>query len=263
VAAAHGVWCVHSRQPLKITWGLKLYGDVLKFGIKLYVASVLSFLSVYLVGLIVAIYLTAAEVAFFQIAQARAILLAQIASAVGTVLYARVSSLGSDSNDGTQLAVTTFRITLLLTGCAALAALALAYPAVHLIYGAAYGGVVLPLLIFLPAVAIDSAGGPLNQFYIGRGRPGVTTIFVLVALISQLATLWIAVPRWGVTGAAIATASAMALGTVVRILAFFMMFKVRLKDMLRPTRADFLFVFGFVRSRLASAMAAVPLLRPR
>ncbi len=258
LAVAHGAWRVHSAQPLKVAFRTVLFRDVLKFGLKLYLGSVASFLGLYLVGLTVAIYLTSTDVAYFQIALARALLLAKIAAAVAAVLYPTVAALTGMGDEATRLTARAFRITLLLTVTAAGAAMLFAGPAVRLIYGAEYAGVVLPLLVLIPAVAVDSATSIFTQYFIGRGRPMVTTAFTFAVLMPQIAVLWIVVPRWGVAGAAWATAAALTLGAAVRVAAFVVISGAGLRELAAPRREDVTFIWRFFAGRLKALSGGHP-----
>ena len=258
LSVVYGMHRVHRAEMMRVHANLRLIRDLMGFGLKMYVGSVIGYFSTYLAGLMVLAYLTTEEVAYFQIALARALLLAKVASASGTILYPRVSEMGEQASDSRDLSVRAIRITLLVSLAAGAVGLIAAYPLVVLLYGIAYVDVALPLMILIPAVTLQSSTGLMTNFFLGVGRVWTTVGFSVVALVPQVALLWIVVPRWGVPGAAAATAGAWVLASLVRLVVFSVVAKAPVRDLVFIRKDDLRFVYGFGMKRVKALVRAMP-----
>jgi O-antigen/teichoic acid export membrane protein len=256
-AVAYGVVRVHGREPMEPHTDLQIFRDLATFGAKLYTQTLISYFFVYLSGLLVLMYLPAAQLAFFRMGQERAFLLSRVPAAVGVLLYPRVARLGDQQNEAAMLATWSFRIALwILVVFGAVLAL-VAQPLVLLLYGRAFNPVTLPLLIFIPGVVIDSATTLIVSYFTGRGRLWLIVALNLTGLVIQIAFLAIAVPRWGMIGAAVTTSLAYAFIGALRMLAFHHLEKVRFTDMLVPRAADAAFVTRFITDQVRDAWRRV------
>jgi O-antigen/teichoic acid export membrane protein len=224
-----------------------LFTDLLRFGSTLYLHSVIGYLHTYGSSLIVLGSLSSAQLAFFRLGQDRASLLARIPTAVGTLLFPRSSALG-DAEAREMLARSVRTVLVVLLACG-VAALALARPAVFLLYGASFAGVVTPLLIFVPGIIADGASALVIQYLIGRGRLWPVVCASLGGLAIQLSLLFVAVPRWGVTGAAAAASLGFVLTALLRVAIVRAIDGVSVASLI-PRWTDVVFVVNFVRDRV-------------
>jgi O-antigen/teichoic acid export membrane protein len=239
-----------------------LFRDLIGLGLKMYVGSLISYFSTYLASLTVLIYLTTEEVAFFQIALARALLLAKFASASVTILYPRIAVLGERNSESRDLTVQSFRITLLVSLAAAAIGMVIAYPFVVLLYGFDYADVAFPLMILIPAVALQSSTSLMTSFFLALGKAWTTVGLSVVSLVPQVALLWIIVPHWGVPGAAAATAGAWVLASLVCLLVFSAITKAPISDLVRIRKDDARFVYGFGMSWVKANVPTIPRIAP-
>jgi len=257
VAVMYGAFREHRHEVLRPTARLLIYRDLLAFGLKLYVGSVIGFLNTRLSALLVVWYLTTDEVAFHQIGMTRALLLGQIASASATLLYPRIASMREQPARATELTARVMRTTLLLMSVAGAVAMLFAWPGVLLLYGRPYLGVVVPFIVLVPAVVAQGATGMIERFLLARGKVWTTVVLSSVALVPQLALLWFVVPRWGVPGAAVATAGALLLRAAARIAVFVVIEGVPLRDTVAVRRSDAVTVVRFGLERLKAVRATV------
>jgi len=99
---------------------------------------------------------------------------------------------------------------LLATGIGAVGPLA-----IGLLYGEAFTGAVVPLLILLPGVVLVSQVHIFYSDLNGRGKPGATTISALLSLLVTIILDLALIPRYGIIGAAIASLCAYAVEFLV------------------------------------------------
>jgi len=252
-AVVYGVIRVHRREPMEPHADPQVFRDLAEFGGKLYAQSLISYFHVYLSGLLVLMYLPAAQLAFFRMGQERALLLGRVPAAVGVLLYPRIARLGDQRAEAVMLATWSFRISFWILVVLGSTLAIVAQPVVLLLYGREFLPVAAPLLLFIPGVVIDSATTLIVSYFTGRGRLWLIVGLNLTALATQVALLAIALPRWGMLGAAVATSLAYGFIGVLRMLVFHRLEKVRLRDLLVPRAEDAAFVTGFAADRLREA----------
>jgi len=88
------------------------------------------------------------------------------------------------------------------------------------IYGSKFDGATVPARIILLGLALEGVVGVVTAFLYGVGRPGLTSIAMGAGLVATVTLDIILIPRFGATGAAVASAVAY-LTTALALLAFF------------------------------------------
>jgi O-antigen/teichoic acid export membrane protein len=242
VALLYGIVRVHRSQPYRFSFDTRVIRQLISFGAKLYAGSVIGFMGVYLAGGIIASYLNQESVAFFQIALTRALLLAKLASAIGTLLYPRIASLKDDIPGAIALFSTAFRVNSLLTGIAAITMMVLADPVIKLLYGNDYTPVIFPFVILTAGVAIDSMTGSVTSLFNARGRPFIPTILAAIVIVPQIILLTIFVPNGDILIAAWITSGAFVLGASFRLIAISRIFDINPAELLIPGKADIILI---------------------
>jgi O-antigen/teichoic acid export membrane protein len=123
-----------------------------------------------------------------------------INSAVRDVMF----SSDSAKNDSARLAAAT-RISTALTTAAGIGVGALSVAFLPILFGSDFKGAVLPTVILIAAVIAGNPGSISGVGLTARGRPGLRSLALFIALIVNVVAVLILVPRMGATGAAIAT----------------------------------------------------------
>jgi O-antigen/teichoic acid export membrane protein len=238
-ALLYGALRVHRTHKFTLRFDVSALRMLVSFGAKLYVGSVIGFAGLYITGGIIATFLTQESVAFFQIALTRALLLTKLASALGTLLYPKIAAFNDDDEAGAiTLFATVFRVNVLVTGSAALAMIVIATPTIKLLYGHSYTPVIVPFMILIAGVAIDSMTTNVLSLFSARGRPLIPTVLAAIVVIPQIVILLLIVPNGGVIIAAWITAGAFLLGTIFRLIAVKRVFAINLRDVLVPGKSD-------------------------
>ncbi len=241
-ALLYGVTRVHRSHTYRFSIDTRAIRTLVSYGAKLYVGSLIGFAGVYLTGGLIAIYLTQDSVAFFQIALTRALLLGKLASTLGDLLYPRIASFKEDVSGAIALFTTAIRVNILITGTAAIAMVAIAGPAIRLLYGDEYEPVTVPFMILTIGVAFDSMTAMTISLFQARGRPVVPTLLATIVIVPQIAALAIFIPRGDVVLAAWISTGAFLLGAVIRVFSVKRSFSIGLGKMLIPRKADFVLI---------------------
>jgi O-antigen/teichoic acid export membrane protein len=89
---------------------------------------------------------------------------------------------------------------------AAVVLMSAAGPLIRGIYGREFLGAVRPLMLLVPGVVAWGAGRILAQFIsYNAGRPHLCTVVALVGAVLNIAGNLYSIPRWGLSGAAVAS----------------------------------------------------------
>lgn len=107
--------------------------------------------------------------------------------------------------DAAQLALTGARVNLVVGGLTAVAWLAAGPFAVPLLFGKAFSGTVLPLVVLLPGMVALGWQRACGAAIIRAGRPWVLTSIQGASLALNASLNWLLIPRFGVAGAAAAS----------------------------------------------------------
>ncbi len=195
-----------------------LVRDSLRMGLRGQVGNLLQFLNLRLDLLLVPALLDLAAAGVYVVAVRVSEVVAQAASAGGSLIFPAVAS-SDDPARATALTEQTARRSVLLVAIAALALGALAEP-ILAIFGPEYHDGVdtvrVLLLGMLPLTLTRVLAGDLK----GRGRPGVVSVAMGVAVMVTLVLDLALIPRIGILGAAVASAAAYGLSAASLTWAF-------------------------------------------
>jgi len=215
----------------------KLFKDSVGYGIKAYFGNLAQFLNYRLDIFLVALFLTPAAVGYYSLAVGIAEKLWMLPGAIATVLFPRISSLkDKDANNLTpRVARHTFFIIFILSLILAIFTKLL----IRILFGIAFLPSVTPLLILLPGIVALGGAKTLTADMAGRGMPqfGAYSSFISLAVNIPL-NLWL-IPRWGISGAALASTIAYIVATLVVIIAFIKISKKSWSNILLIKKQDF------------------------
>ncbi len=142
----------------------------------------------------------------YSVAVTVAELLWLLSSSVTVSAYARIGH--PDLRVASAMTVQAVRINVLATLLAAPILLGGAWWALPWVMGAAYEASLWPLAALLPGVAAYAAASSLSAFYTNHlGKPHLSGAIAGLSLLTSLLVGLALVPRWGPTGAALASSS--------------------------------------------------------
>lgn len=140
----------------------------------------------------------------YSVAVTVAELLWLLSSSVTVSAYARIGH--PDARVAAAMTVQAVRINVLATVLAAPVLLAGAWWALPWVLGEAYRASLMPLAALLPGVAGYAAASSLSAFYTNHlGRPQLSGAIAGLSLTLSFGLGWWLVPRWGATGAGVAS----------------------------------------------------------
>ncbi len=250
IEGAIGSWVlsITSVSILILWWALKTTDKQMKFkwdalrrnfsfGMRLYPGNIAQFLNYRLDIFLVGLFLTPTEVGFYITAAILAERLWEIPHAISTALLHHVAS--SDNNE--TINATTARVSRIITfaiGGMCLLIIAISYPLIYLMYGIAYLPAVPALIALMPGIWFLGVGKLLATHLSGRGHPEIGTIGAVVSLIATLILDILLIPRVGIVGAAIASSTSYTLSTLIFLIAFSYITKLKIIDIVLIRRND-------------------------
>lgn len=205
VAALASVATLRKRSaaPGRSSWAL--FRSMVAYGARSFGASVVSFLllkaDIIMVGSILGLEATG----IYSIAAAMGEYFLLLPITAGTLLFPRLAAM-ADPLERWAIAKRFVLYASGLMGALAVIAIPLAEPLINLLYGQEFVPASRPFLILLPGAVLLSANVILNNYFAAVGMPLVTLFAPLVGLLTNVALNVILAPRWGIDGAAVATA---------------------------------------------------------
>ncbi|HEY5640207.1 MAG TPA: polysaccharide biosynthesis C-terminal domain-containing protein [Dehalococcoidia bacterium] len=157
--------------------------------------------------------------------------------ALGTALFPKASAMDSASNF--ELSAIACRRTLVVTMLAGLGLLTVAPTAIPLVYGGEFVPSVTVFLILLPSGLFYTIHKVLGSSLSAHGMPQATLYAGLVSLPLTVGLNALMIPRWEITGAAIASDIAYAVNAAVILALFARASKISLREILLFNRSDF------------------------
>lgn len=218
VLALHSWWLLFKRERFGLGWHRALFRETLRFGWQSHLGTVLYYLGWRLDFILCNLYLDAKEVGNYSIAALIGEVLWFIPNTFSVVLLPQISRMEKERAE--NLTEQVCRVTLLTSAVGALLAAAGAPLLVPLVFGKDFSPAVLPLLLLLPGMIMESGTRILTSFLVGRGFPMTTSLSaMLVAASNLLLNLW-CIPQYGIAGAAAAGTISYALGALYLMRSF-------------------------------------------
>lgn len=226
LAFAAGAWVsaclayllVRRAVPVRIGLDLALFRRMVGYGVRSFVANVFALLNYRLDFLIVAALKGVVAVGYYAVAVAVAEAIWYVANATSTVLFPQVA--GSDRTEAARVTRTACRNVFAITLVAVVVLLLVSQPLVDTVFGGAMAPAGLPLRLLLPGILALSLDKVISSYFGGVGKPGYATFLAALSLVPTLLLDLVLVPRWGVSGAAVASTIAYVLGGVAAVFLF-------------------------------------------
>jgi O-antigen/teichoic acid export membrane protein len=221
------------------------YRELFRFGLPLYPGSITTFLSYRVDAYLLAALMAdaSAPLGYYSMAVTLAEMVFLVPNAVSSVFFPHVAGVARETADRDVLVVT--RVTLLLTG---VAALALVPMATMLVQGLlpAFAPALPALYVLLPGVVALSITKVLSDYLSGLGLTGTTSAVTILAFIINVAANLILIPRFGIVGASAASLVSYAASSIVITLIAARLAHAPARSFLIPRLADVRFVLTTV-----------------
>ncbi|MBI4085650.1 MAG: glycosyltransferase, partial [Candidatus Liptonbacteria bacterium] len=178
--------------------------DMSRYGMQTYASGLLGFLYYRVDILLVNAFLTTAAVGYYSLATSIAEKLLMISTSAVTVFFPRMSA-EKDEKTIKEFTPLVARHVFFLACLAALALLLLGRLLILFLYSASFLPALYPLYVLLPGIVAMSMNSILAHDYAGRGMPIINAYLAGYALLANVALNLFFIPRWGMTGAALAS----------------------------------------------------------
>ena len=155
-------------------------------------------------------------------------------SAVRDVMFARESASRQDSRLGLAS-----RLSTMLTFALATAIAVASVKGIPILFGSDFAGAVLPTILLLIAVFAGNPGSVAGAGLSARGRPGLRSLSLVIAVVFNVAAFICLVPTLGAVGAALATLVGNLVAGYLNIVWLRVFFAIPVRDFLCVRRSDF------------------------
>ena len=211
-------WRVHREAGLHLHWTPELARGMLSFGSKSYVQTLAATLHLRIDQYICAYFLAPAQVGLYAIAVNFGSLLLKIPEATGTVMFPRLA--GSADRDAHAATMRVCRYTLFILAVGVAAFGIIGPIAIPFLYGNRYDGAIKPLLILLPGLLMMALYQLLTRNFTSRGKQEINIIAACVALTLNVTLNIFLIPRFGISGAALANGLSYGTAALTLLIAF-------------------------------------------
>lgn len=181
------------------------------------------------------------EVGFYSLGANVAETIWQVPIAIGVVLMTR-SARESNERVATGEVCSSLRISLLIVLFAALLLYLLAPQLVTILFGDRYSASIPIIRTILPGILFFVILKILNSQFIGSGKPQLTMIALLPALLFNIVLNILFIPSYKGIGAAMATNISYFGASFVLVLVYSRTFKIGLLEIFRYRKSDFAFI---------------------
>jgi O-antigen/teichoic acid export membrane protein len=188
---------------------------MLRYGGRIYVATLLAYVIIRVDLLFVNGYKGAAQAGLYSVAVALADGMIVLPTVVGLILLPRVAA-----GAGDEVTAAVFRVTALLYGALCLLTIPLAGPAVRLAFGAPFAGSTHLYLWLLPGIFSLGMTTVLANHFAGRGFPLEAMLVWFAGFGVNLAMNLVLLPRYGTVVASVSSSVAYTLLLVLHVRLF-------------------------------------------
>ena len=221
---------------------------LISYGSRSYLIDILGTLSQQVDQVLVVGLLSASGLGLYTVALSVSRILFIFPSTLNTVLFPKASSL-----DPAEVLLLTGRAARISTLAALMAAIGLIvvlpFLMVHL-YGGAFGAVVPVARILSIQMVIASTTSICSMAFMASGRPGLIAVLQLISLGLTVPFMLVLIPRFGLSGAALALVLSSICGLGATLACFPIVLKSKIPNLL-ITHHDLIFVWTRLRRRVA------------
>ena len=180
---------------------IALLRRMITYGLKFHVSILAGAIIIRADLLVVNHFRGAAEAGVYSVASQFALMLMLLPGVIATLLFPRVTT-EQDARGETTCLVTRYTTFIMLICCLAAVPFSLLLP---LVYGAAFHDATGLLWILLPGVYLIGLESVLVQHFNALGLPRAIPLYWVITLVLNLILVFALVPRFGASGAAVAS----------------------------------------------------------
>jgi O-antigen/teichoic acid export membrane protein len=213
-----------------------LIKDLLRYGIKSHIGNMLKDLSYRADILILAYFVPAASVGFYAVAITLSEIVWKIPDAIGSVLLPKVAHI--DASTARTFTPAVSRAVVWSVGALAVGLFTLGGRMIELVFGRDFIPALEPLLIMLPGTMSLTLWKIIANDMIAQGYALEYSFTTAIALVAMVVFDLLLIPRFGISGAALAATIAYVLATAAIIALYLRRTRLPFKSLVLPTRND-------------------------
>lgn len=207
------LWTVQRKHGLQLSFDFPLFGRMLRYGLKSHLQIVASHFNFKAGVYLCAYYLTPADVAFYAIGARLAEQMMQVPQSLGLAMFPRLA--GSTDERVHAMTAAACRQTLVITVAMAIVLTLLGRLAIVTLYGEQYEAAAGPLVYIAWGIVMMSQYVLLSRDFTARDRQVINVIAAYLALLGNIGLNVALIPRMGIEGAAIGTATSYSLAAIL------------------------------------------------
>lgn len=219
---------------------LRIIPDLYKYSMKNYFGTIFQSFNYRLDMLLVAYFLNSSDVGLYTAAVSIAELVWYIPDSISYILFPYTSA--SSSKQANHFTPIVIRNALFLTLIAALVLFLIAPWILSLLFGGSFIGAIMPVRILLPGIIALGLWKVICNDMAGRGLPQYKSYSAGLSLFFTVLLDFVLIPRFGISGAAIASSLAYTIAAVSVVLWFLKISKVRVCDILFLSYPDIQYI---------------------
>jgi O-antigen/teichoic acid export membrane protein len=239
---------VYLRKYYKINFSFdfSIFKESLSFGLRNWLGNVFLILNYKLDLFLVNYILSIQDVGYYSIAVVIASSLFLIPSSVGPILYSTWAGQTNKNMDEATPKMT--RQVVFITFLCSLVVAILGNALITLLYGANYSVAYLPLLLLLPGVIMMTINYVLFNNFASRGKPIISAVILILALVVNVSFNLILIPRFGIKGASLSSTISYSLSAFASIWIFMKISgSVKIRNLVLITRSDIVEMWNGVK----------------
>jgi O-antigen/teichoic acid export membrane protein len=198
----------HKIEKIRLRFDYPLLKDMVKYGLKVYVATQMTYLVLKFDILLVNYYLGLAQAGVYSIAAKIADLIYLIPATIALIYFPRATALKEKARPFTNK-VLLYLTALMFCGCAL--SYVIAEPTILFLFGSQYQGAILPLKILIPGIFFIAIETILMNYFASKDMPAFAVYTPIIGLAANILMNMYTIPAYGIEGAAAASTIAYAL----------------------------------------------------
>jgi O-antigen/teichoic acid export membrane protein len=235
---------------ISLKFDKRLFGDMLRYGFKAYIAAFFAFLVIRSDMLLVNYYIGTEGAGLYSLAVNLTDWLLLVPATIAAMLFPKASSIGDARSELTKKVS---RHTVVLMGGICLVAAIFAHPVITLAYGGAFKDSVAPFLFLLPGIFFLSLQTLYMQDFAARGMPPIVYISPALGFVVNIGLNLIMIPKYGIVGASVASSCAYFLMFTINFIYFIKVANAHSREVLILNKND-LFEFWAIWRNKAQAI---------
>jgi len=189
----------------------------IKYGYKVHIANILSFINYKVDLLIVNMILNPFSTGIYVVAVQMSERLWLFSQALSTVLFPTLSSSQGSESLKVKFTFISCQIVFLVTMVGSVFLSAISYFLIDLLFGLEYIGAVTPLLALQPGIVALAVSRVISSDIASRGVPEFNMYASMIVVVINILGNILLIPAWGLVGAAMATSAAYIVNLIFRI----------------------------------------------